>query len=490
MDLETNPNRTINFSRPKIQFWSGHHFILLSATYLLSTALFSVLPEVFSPWWTWGVLFLTSCILLIRKSTLGFACGVGMFLAFLCVQYGYAGYRSIEADVVHRQSLAQTEISGTVTDIGAVTDAWSRSVIELEDKTRYIVYLPSTPSTLLWNDVQLVNPEFQTASLFEFSRWLHWSVRFDEIKIISEWVPYRYDIKLRLIRLIQTLFPYPESALLNGILIWDDSLMDSEFNSIYRWIGLSHITVVSGSNISAILAILILCLKRIQKLLMIFLTIWALWIYVVFVWAEPPVVRAFITGSVTMIALTYGNKIHSLRVLLFTGCVLTAVSPFSLLYDPGFELSFLATLGILTSVRLLQKYHIVWQAIWVSVFAWIWTLPVTIGVFWNIHLWSIPANILVWPAVAWSMLLGFFSLLAYSILPSAGLLLGHITYYLLAWINIVAQTLVSFPWYIQLNPWTAFMIGFTASWIIIGFSLRYLRLPNIPAESVSPSARE
>lgn len=80
------------------------------------------------------------------------------------------------------------------------------------------------------------------------------------------------------------------------------------------------------------------------------------------------------------------------------------------MYDAGFQLSFLATLGILVSIRLFQHHHIVLQACGVSVFAGIWTLPISIGTFGTFHLWSIPANVLAGPAVEFSMFLGALSL--------------------------------------------------------------------------------
>lgn len=60
------------------------------------------------------------------------------------------------------------------------------------------------------------------------------------------------------------MFPFPESALLTGILVGDDSLMDEDFSTLYRKIGLSHITVVSGSNIAAILAVFCILFKKLS----------------------------------------------------------------------------------------------------------------------------------------------------------------------------------------------------------------------------------
>ena len=103
--------------------------------------------------------------------------------------------------------------------------------------------------------------------------------------------------------------------------------------------------------------------------------------YTALVGTDPPVLRALVMGSISMVALAYGERADSLRILAFTAVILVGFSPLSLVYDAGFQLSFLATLGILVSVRVLKKRSVPVQAVGVSIFAGIWTLPISIGSF-------------------------------------------------------------------------------------------------------------
>lgn len=96
---------------------------------------------------------------------------------------------------------------------------------------------------------------------------------------------------------------------------------------------------------------------------------------------DPPVLRALIMGSISLLALSYGERVDALRILVVTALLLIFLSPLSLVYDAGFQLSFLATLGILVSIRLFKKRNVAIQAIGVSIFAGLWTLPVSIGSF-------------------------------------------------------------------------------------------------------------
>lgn len=85
--------------------------------------------------------------------------------------------------------------------------------------------------------------------------------------------------------------------------------------------------------------------------------------YVLMVGTDPPVLRALFMGSISLLALTYGERVDALRILLCTAIVLVIISPLSLIYDAGFQLSFLATLGILVSLRLFKKRSVIIQAI-------------------------------------------------------------------------------------------------------------------------------
>jgi competence protein ComEC len=117
--------------------------------------------------------------------------------------------------------------------------------------------------------------------------------------------------------------------------------------------------------------------------------------YVSLVGGDVPVLRAAIMGIIGAIALHGSKRIDTLRVLLFAAIVLLIFSPYSLVYDAGFQLSFLATLGILVGIRATKRADWFLQATVLSIFAALWTIPVSIGIFQNFSPWSILANILV-----------------------------------------------------------------------------------------------
>lgn len=78
------------------------------------------------------------------------------------------------------------------------------------------------------------------------------------------------QVRRNLVDQISHNLPLKEAALLSGILIGNESLYDESLSTLYRKIGLSHITVVSGSNVSFVILLLILFTRYIPKSIRLF----------------------------------------------------------------------------------------------------------------------------------------------------------------------------------------------------------------------------
>ncbi len=154
---------------------------------------------------------------------------------------------------------------------------------------------------------------------------------------------------------------------------------------------------------------------------------------------DPPVLRAGIMGLIAYIVLELEGKVCPRRVMMTTLILLLVFEPLSLVYDVGFQLSFMATLGILISLSYSRRYII--QFFLPAVFAAVYTLPISFSVFGQLHGWSIPANIIAEPLVALSMLLGVMSLSLGYFFPSTQDLLFGITYLPLRGIYLIADGL-------------------------------------------------
>jgi competence protein ComEC len=141
-------------------------------------------------------------------------------------------------------------------------------------------------------------------------------------------------------------FPSPHSELLLGMTIGIDKLSDvPKFKQMLRETGTIHVVVVSGYNVSLVYEMVIKLLGSPYKTKNVVLGLGTTLFYALLSGFEPPVVRAWLMGSVVSVGKYYGRQFSTLRVLFFTGFLLLVINP-SYLYSLSFQLSFLATLSL------------------------------------------------------------------------------------------------------------------------------------------------
>lgn len=149
---------------------------------------------------------------------------------------------------------------------------------------------------------------------------------------------------------IEKLYPPPSAYLITGILIGLDKQIPPSITQAFVDTGTSHIIAISGFNISIITALLITLLTRLAgKRWGSLLSILGIGIYTLIAGGDPPVVRAALMGSLAAFGILIGRRNATLTLLFFAGLVMTFFDPITL-FEPGFQLSFAATLGIISLV--------------------------------------------------------------------------------------------------------------------------------------------
>jgi len=127
-------------------------------------------------------------------------------------------------------------------------------------------------------------------------------------------------------------------------------------------------------------------------------------------------VRAGVMGSLLLWAVKNGRLANSYNAIIFSAVVMLFLNPFLLRYDIGFQLSFLAALGIIAAAPFWEKYFDkkfdalgILETILLTLSAQIFVLPI---ILYNFHMmsWlSVVVNALILPIVPLTMLLVFLS---------------------------------------------------------------------------------
>jgi competence protein ComEC len=157
---------------------------------------------------------------------------------------------------------------------------------------------------------------------------------------------------------LEKLWQEPENSFMAGILYGSKAGLPAKLMDNFSKTGVTHIIAVSGSNISIIavnlMAVCIAIGLYRRKAFWVMVTLIIL--FVIFTGASASVVRAGIMGILALIAERIGRPARMTNVLVATAALMTLQNPLVLIWDAGFQLSFLATIGLVYVSPLLKHY--------------------------------------------------------------------------------------------------------------------------------------
>jgi competence protein ComEC len=247
---------------------------------------------------------------------------------------------------------------------------------------------------------------------------------------------------------IKILLPSPESDLINGILFGSKSELPKDLYNNFINTGTAHIIALSGFNVTIIVMFVAWIFGYLvpDKRIVVISAIAVITLFVIMTGASSSVVRAAIMGSVLLLAKYYGRAQHALNALIFAALLMVLINPKVLVFDVSFQLSFLATLGLLYIYPyFLEKFKKVpdifklRDTMSATFAAQIAVLPILLFNFKQISIISPLVNVLILPAIPIAMFFGFFTgLFAFIFLPLAKLLafiLWFILFYQISIIN-------------------------------------------------------
>ena len=206
----------------------------------------------------------------------------------------------------------------------------------------------------------------------------------------------------------------------------------------FRTTGTTHIIAISGFNIALIAGALLLLFQRVLGRRRATLpAIAGVILYTVLVGAAPSVVRAAIMGCILILGSHLGRRSDTLVSLVVAAVLMTMHEPI-VLWDVGFQLSFLATAGLATMMPQLQQWMSGWprwlsDALATTLAAQLAVLPVLLANFGQVSPVSLLANLVVLPAFPPLMVLGGATALLGTLWAPLGVAAGWLAWVPLAW---------------------------------------------------------
>jgi competence protein ComEC len=234
-----------------------------------------------------------------------------------------------------------------------------------------------------------------------------------------------WAIRNRIVRSLQSGTNERTGALLGALVLGKDAAdVPYDLKDAFIQSGLAHALAASGFQVSLILAVVLGLGRSLSTSGRVLLGAGALLLYGLLSGAEPSIVRAIFMGFASLLALWLGRKIRPVPTLLVIATLMLILKPLWI-WDLGFQLSVLATLGLIVTApplaAVLDRLPPTLAAmISVPLAATLWTLPLQLYTFGVLPLYGLLANVMTALLLSGLTIGGFLSSLAALLWPLLG----------------------------------------------------------------------
>jgi competence protein ComEC len=275
-----------------------------------------------------------------------------------------------------------------------------------------------------------------------------------------------------------------EYAVAGAVILGYRDKIDKDLYTVYQGAGVMHLLCVAGMHVGIIFIVLNFLLSffdksKKTKLFKPIILILCIWFYAVITGLSPPVNRAALMITFVIVGKATGRYTNVYNTLSASALVMLLLNP-ALIADAGFQLSYVAVLGIVLLYPVINKLWItnnrilkyIWQIASVSVAAQLSIFPLGLFYFHQFPNYFLISNLLVVPLASVIIYCGMFVLLA-SPINFLSLLASKFLVNLIYYLNTSIRFIESLPYStvqgIQINAFE--MIIIYSFMIAIGYFL-------------------
>ncbi|MFC1730836.1 ComEC/Rec2 family competence protein [candidate division KSB1 bacterium] len=304
-----------------------------------------------------------------------------------------------------------------------------------EEVTEKIRVVAGSYPSFVYGDKVLISGELQkpegfetdTGKYFDYAAFLSkdgifYQMIFPELEFVSsghgQFVKqYLFGFKNAFLSQVQKLIPDPQVSLLGGLVVGAKQSLGEKLQKDFRTTGIIHIVVLSGYNVTIVADAIMRTFKSLPFISGAVGTAFGVSSIVLFALmtgAGATIVRASIMALLVILARTTGRTYDMTRALFVAGFMMLLHNPKILVHDASFQLSFLATLGLILLSPLLEKYFLfipdklnLRGFATATIATQIFVLPLLLYKMGELSIVALPVNLLVLMTVPVTMLFGF-----------------------------------------------------------------------------------
>lgn len=435
---------------------------------------------------TWGnevamlFLFLAGVIALVAyvygREKRGVVAALAMI--FASAAFGIWRYNALDTCTTHFAE-SEKEISARVyvADEPDIRESYTRLTFEIIDGTsacpsreRILAYVDHYP-IYRYGDVLTLSGEIafpesfeadDTGRIFDYPAYLKksgiaYQMFRPEIEKVGEGegnviVGFLFDIKHALLESMGRVLPEPEASFAGGLIVGAKESLGEKLLEKFRVTGVMHIVVLSGYNITIVAEAILAVFSSLSPALASLFGSLGIILFALLTGAGATVVRASFMALLVILARRVGRGYDITRALYVAAFFMTVHNPFILVFDPSFQLSFLATFGLIMVAPLVEPYLSRVPETWglreiatATITTQIFVLPFILYLMGDLSLVAIPVNLGVLSAVPAAMFFGFIAALGGLIHPLFGTLLAVPAFGLLAYMLGVVNIFGNLP---------------------------------------------
>ncbi len=266
---------------------------------------------------------------------------------------------------------------------------------------------------------------------------------------------------------LSRILPEPEASLAGGIVVGAKRSLGEKLLQDFRDTGIIHIVVLSGYNVTIVAESLMHFFSFLPYAASLATGALSIIAFAVMTGAGATVVRASIMALLVVVARATGRMYAIKRALFVAGFLMLVHNPYVLVFDTSFQLSFIATLGLIYFAPAVER----WLGIAPKTFGLreiaaatvatqIFVLPMLLYKMGAVSLVSLPVNLLVLVSVPAAMLASFLAGVVSLLGTVVALPFSVAAHLLLSYMLLVVE------WFAQI-PLAAVTVGGVPLWVAL-----------------------
>ena len=225
---------------------------------------------------------------------------------------------------------------------------------------------------------------------------IYWLGKVKELSVTNKKVSLFYKLKNSIKLRINSL--NKSSSYVDAFILGDKRSIEGMSN--YQKNGASHLFALSGMHVGLFTGFILFVLKKfkVRENKRYLTAIVFIAFYGLLTGLSPSLLRAGVFFILLSLNKIFYTEIKPLNLLLLSGTILTFTNPL-LLYDIGFQYSFIITFGLILIRKSLTKNYFL-NLFLISVVAFLFSIPISLNNFYELNILSIINNLIFVPLVS------------------------------------------------------------------------------------------